>query len=180
MVMRAFTAAASTSPIAGRSAPTSTSFFRLYGFLENLRIDTSGPSTAIGRTAMLMREPSSRRASHSGCDFVDAPADRRDDLVDDAQQVRLVLEAHRRRLEHAGALDVDAFVAVDQDVVDGRVLQQRLDRPEAGHLVDDLVDEVLELLRVERDALGQHVLGDQRGDLPPHLAFRDASRSPRD
>ena len=85
--------------------------------------------------------------------------------------MRLVLEAHRRRLEHAGALDVDAFVAVDQDVVDGRVLEQRLDRPEAGHLVDDLVDEVFELLRVERDALGEHVLGDQCGDLPPHLAF---------
>ena len=63
--------------------------------------------------------------------FVDAPSDRRDDLVDDAQQVLLVLEAHRRRLEHAVALDVDALVAVDQDVVDGRVLQQRLDRPEA-------------------------------------------------
>ena len=44
--------------------------------------------------------------------------------------------------------------------------------PRPGHLVDDLVDEVFELLRVERDALGQHVLGDQRGDLPPHLAFR--------
>ena len=29
VVMRAFTAAASTSPIAGRIAPTSTSFFRL-------------------------------------------------------------------------------------------------------------------------------------------------------
>jgi hypothetical protein len=68
VVIRALTAAARTSLIAGRSAPTSTSFFRLYGFLENLRIDTSGPSTAIGRTAMLMREPSSRRASHSGWD----------------------------------------------------------------------------------------------------------------
>jgi hypothetical protein len=65
-------------------------------------------------------------------------------------------------------------VAVDQDVVDGRVLQQGLDRPEAGHLVDDLVDEILQFLRVERDALGEHVLGDQRGNLPPHLALRHA------
>jgi hypothetical protein len=67
-VTRALTAADSTSAICGRIAPISTSFFRLNGFLENLRIETSGPSTAIGRTAMLMREPSSRRASHSGCD----------------------------------------------------------------------------------------------------------------
>ena len=46
----------------------STSLFRLNGFLENLRIETSGPSTPIGRTATLTREPSSRRASQSGCD----------------------------------------------------------------------------------------------------------------
>ena len=68
VVMRAFTAAASSSAICGRIAPISTSLFRLNGFLENLRIDTSGPSTPIGRTATLTREPSSRRASHSGCD----------------------------------------------------------------------------------------------------------------
>ena len=67
-VTRAFTAAASNSAICGRSAPTSTSLFRLNGFLENLRIDISGPSTATGRTATLTREPSSRRASHIGCD----------------------------------------------------------------------------------------------------------------
>ncbi len=67
-VTRAPTAAASTSAICGLIAPMSTSFFRLKGFFENLRIETSGPSTAIGRTAMLMREPSSRRASHKGCD----------------------------------------------------------------------------------------------------------------
>ena len=65
---RALTAAPSTSAICGRSAPTSTSLFRLNGFLENLRIETSGPSTPIGRTATLTREPSSRRASHMGCD----------------------------------------------------------------------------------------------------------------
>ena len=33
--------------------------------------------------------------------FVDAAADRGDDLVDDAQQMRLVLEAHRQRLQLA-------------------------------------------------------------------------------
>ena len=67
-VTRALTVAASTSAICGRIAPTSTSLLRLNGFLENLRIETSGPSTATGRTATLKREPSSRRASHIGCD----------------------------------------------------------------------------------------------------------------
>ena len=44
--MRAFTAAARSSAICGLIAPNSTSLFRLNGFLENLRIETSGPSTA--------------------------------------------------------------------------------------------------------------------------------------
>src|SRR5262249_58227352 len=81
--------------------------------------------------------------------LVDAPSHRRDDLVDDAQEMRLVLEADQRRLEDAGALDVDAFVAVDQNVVDGPILEQGLDGAEARHLVENFVDEVLELPRVE-------------------------------
>ena len=103
--------------------------------------------------------------------FVDAPADRRDDLVDDAQQVRLVLEAHAAGLEHAAALDIDAFVAVDQDVGDGRVLEQRLERAEPGHLVEDLGDEVVELLLVERQPLDQDVLGDQLLDVRADLVL---------
>src|SRR3954465_1133677 len=87
--------------------------------------------------------------------------------------MRLVLEAHRRGLEPAGALDVDALVSVDQDVVDGRVLEQRLDRTQTGHLIDDLVDEGVELLRVKRDALRKHVLRHQRGNLPPYLSLGD-------
>jgi pilus assembly protein CpaF len=60
--------------------------------------------------------------------FIDTAADRGDDLVDDAQQMLLVLEAHRQRLKHAAALDIDAFVAVDENVADRRVLQERLER----------------------------------------------------
>ena len=112
-----------------------------------------------------------RRASHIGCEFVDAAADRGDDLVDDAQQMLLVLEAHAGRLEHAAALDIDAFVAVDQDVVDGRVLEQRLERAKAGHLVENFGDEVVELLRVERQPLDQDVLRDQLLDVLADFLF---------
>jgi len=51
--------------------------------------------------------------------FIDPAADRGDDLVDDAQQMRLVLEAHAGRLKDAEPLDIDAFMAVDENVVDG-------------------------------------------------------------
>ncbi len=97
--------------------------------------------------------------------FVDAAADRRDDLVDDAQEMRLVLEAHRGGLQNAAALHIDAFVAVDQNVVDAAVLEQRLDRAEAGHLVENFVDELGELLGIQRQTLDQDVLRDELLDV---------------
>ena len=104
--------------------------------------------------------------------FIDAPADRRDDLVDDAQQMRFVLEAHTGRLEHTAALDIDALVAVDQDVVDSFVFEQRLERTKPGHLVENFRDEVVELFRVERQPLGQDILRDKLLDVAAHLVFR--------
>ncbi len=92
--------------------------------------------------------------------FIDPAADRGDDLVDDAQQVLLVLEAHAERLEHAAAFHVDAFMTVDQDIAYARVLQQRLQRTEPGHLVENFSDEVGKLMRVQRKTFGQHVLAD--------------------
>ena len=52
-----------------------------------------------------------------------------------------------------------------------RVLEQRLERPEAGHLVEDFGDEVGELLGVERQPLGHHVLRDQRLDVGADLVL---------
>ena len=129
-------------------APTSTSRSSESFDFENLRIETSGPSTPIGRIAQLKREPSRRRASQSGLEFVDAPTDRRDDLLDDAQEVRLVLEQRRHRLEQAAPLDEDVVVTVDEDVGDRRILEERFERAKPGHLVHDLGDERVELLGV--------------------------------
>ncbi len=63
-----------------------------------------------------------------GLRFVDAPAHLRHDLFDDVQQVRVVLEPHRGQRELAAALDVDLVEAVDQDVGDRRLLEQRFER----------------------------------------------------
>ena len=53
---------------------------------------------------------------HDRLRFVDAAAHLRDDLLDDVQQVRVVLESDRGFGELAVALDEDLVVAVDQDV----------------------------------------------------------------
>ena len=104
--------------------------------------------------------------------FVDAAADRGDDLVDDAQQMRLVLEANGGRFEHALALDIDAFMAVDQNVVDGGVLEQRFERAEPRHLIENLGDEVVEFLGVEREPLAEDILRHQLLHMAADFVFR--------
>ena len=49
------------------------------------------------------------------------------------------------QLELAAALDVDLLVAVDQNVGDGRVLQQRLERPQPEDLVEHFGDDLVAL-----------------------------------
>src|SRR5262249_56400214 len=58
--------------------------------------------------------------------LVDTAADRRDDLVDDPDQVPVVLELDRRHFELAFAFHEDILVGVDEDVRYGWILQQRL------------------------------------------------------
>ena len=152
---RALTIPSSRVAISWVSAPLAIRRSIVSGSRENLRIESSGPSSAQGGMIALMREPSARRASTQGCELVDPAADRGDDAVDDAQQMALVLELHRGRLEHAVLLDEDLLVAVDQDVGDRRVLEQGLERAQAQHLVEQLLDQEVELLGVERGRLAR-------------------------
>ena len=162
---RAATTAFSTSATCAGTEPISISRAMLIGVLANLRIDSSDPSSASGGTTALTRLPSARRASTIGDDFIDPPADRRHDLLDDAHQVPLVLEPDRRRLQHAVSLDEHAVVPVDQDVGDRRVLEQGLDRPQAEQFVEHVVDQLLALGMVERVALLVEFLENDVADL---------------
>ena len=74
-----------------------------------------------------------------------------------------------RLVELAEPFDEANPVGVDQNVGDGRVLEQRLDRAEAGHLVDDLIGEDVELLLIERYVLGANVRGHVGAHLPDKL-----------
>ncbi len=107
-----------------------------------------------------------------GLGFVDAAAHGGDDFIGDAQHVRLVLEAHGHRFELAEPLHVNVLVRVDEDVGDGGVLEEGLDGAEARELVHHLVDEGVELQRVERQALAEHVIGNHVVDLLAQLGRR--------
>ena len=64
------------------------------------RIESSGPSTASGGMMALTREPSAQARVHHRRAVVHAAADAADDAVDDAHQVRVVLERGRHAFEH--------------------------------------------------------------------------------
>ena len=125
----------------------------------------------------LTREPSGEaRVDHRRA-VVDAAADAADDAVDDAHQVLVVLERRRQPFELAAALDVDVLVGVDQDVADRRVAQQRLERPEAEDLVDDVGEDRLALGHAERHALFGDQVEEQRADF--RLGARALGRGER-
>ena len=100
------------------------------------------------------REPSIEARIDDGRRIVDAAAHVRDDAVDDHAQVRLVAEADVGFDQFAGALDVDVVEAVDQDIADGGIFEQRFERAQAEDFVEHFFDEAL--------ALGQRSWGCDR------------------
>ena len=96
---------------------------------------------------------------------VHAATDGAHDAIDDAHQVPVVLERRLDAVQRAPALHEDMLVRVDQDVAHRRVAQERLERPEAEHVVDELGEERLALAEAERRVLFGEQLGQQRADL---------------
>ena len=94
--------------------------------------------------------------------------ERRDDAVDDVHHVLVVAEGDVHLLDLAGALDVDLVGAVDHDLGDRRVRQQRLDGPEAGDLVGNLVDEPQTLVPGQAEPVVPDVLIDEHGQVAVH------------
>jgi hypothetical protein len=78
--------------------------------------------------------------------------------------VVVVLERDPGALQAAVPLHEHLRMAVDQDVVDGRIGQQRLERPQPEDLVDDLVGDEPALRRAQRRDLLVHEIDDQRPD----------------
>ena len=99
---------------------------------------------------------------HHGRGFIHAPADARDDAVDDLHQVGVVFEAQAGGLELAGPFHVDLVVAVDQNVGDGRILEQRLQRAQAEDLVQNFAGQALAFGEAERHGLAVDRVPDQQ------------------
>ena len=168
---RDLTIASRTSPLGGNAAD-----------LDQLReVDRD-----LGELADRQQRAVDRQRRHDGVDartvgeagiderrgLVDAAADRADDLLDDPDQMPVVLEARAGPLEPALPLDEDVGMAVDQDVGDRRVLEQRLERAEAEQLVEHVLGQLLALGEVQRCALLSELLRDQVAHLGLDLLAR--------
>jgi hypothetical protein len=77
----------------------------------------------------------------------------------------IVLESRGHALEDAGTLDEDVPMGVDQDVADARIAEQRLERAETEHIVQNLAEERFTLGNVERCRFLREQLAKQGTDL---------------
>ena len=94
--------------------------------------------------------------------LVDAAADAGHDLLDGAPKVGLVGELGLDRLQPTVLLQVDLVEAVDHDLGDVGVTQERLDRPVAEDVVADLLGDpgavgVADRAVLAREHVGQHL-----------------------
>ena len=169
MFRRASTHARRKSNISGVAVPKRIRSSVVSGVAANLRMVMTGPTRLIGGMTALTREPSTRRASTIGDDSSMRRPIGRDDAVDDAHDVLVVLERDVGQLELAVALDVDLARAVDHDFSDGLVAQQRLERTEADDLVGDLLEHARALGAGEREPLSVECPAECLLDLAPNL-----------
>jgi hypothetical protein len=75
-----------------------------------------------------------------------------------------VAEARRHRLQFAVAFDVNLVRTVDDDVVDGAVVEQGFERAETDDLVLHILDKLGALLQIEREAARHQNDGNGAGD----------------
>ncbi len=111
-----------------------------------------------------------------GTRFVDAPPHLADDARGDVHHVRVVAEGDVGEFQLAAALHVDLLGPVDQDVGDRVVGEQRLERTEAEHIVEQHGDEIPLLEQVEAHLLFGEDLTDDLGDLAGEFRPRQTHR----
>ena len=108
--------------------------------------------------ARAVRQP--RVAERLG--LVRAAAERREDPLDHVAQLGLAAEADARRLEPAAALDPHRPGAADHQLVDGGIVQERLERAEPDGALGDPRGERGAGRRIEHRRLALDERGDPR------------------
>ena len=97
--------------------------------------------------------------------LVDPPPDLRDDAPRHVQYVRVVTELHAGQGKLSTPLDIDLGGAIDQDVGDRLIGEQRLQGAQTQHVVEQQLHHRMVLGSVQADLLFLQKLGDDLADL---------------
>lgn len=88
-----------------------------------------------------------------------------------------ILERNVDRHQLAAALHEAVLMPVDQNVGDGRVLEQWLKRAKANHFINNVVNQCIQFGNIQRKALFPNLLGDISEDFAAHILNRHALQS---
>jgi hypothetical protein len=91
--------------------------------------------------------------------FVYAASDARNHFFNDAEKVNIVLELDRRAVEFAETFHIDQLGSGDQDIGDGRILEEGFQRAQTEDFVEDLLDHPVFFGQVKRGIFFLHQLG---------------------
>ena len=171
MLMRARTAARITSIISGEMLFNSTSWLGASGPVPKRRIDNAGPSSASGGMMALTREPSGRRASTIGEDSSTLRPTRDTMRSMICSRWRSSRKAVSTCSRTPRAFHKDVVFVVHQDVGDGRVFEQRLQRAKTEDFIEQVRLDLLLLVKAQRHSLAED-------DLVDHAWRRPAAPGP--
>ena len=93
--------------------------------------------------------------------FIDTAADAGDDALDDLHEVRIVFERQAGQFKLSGALNVYPVEAVDQNIGDGVVFEQRFERTEAEDLIENFAGETFAFGEAERNGFVVDCIADE-------------------
>ena len=105
--------------------------------------------------------------------FVHPPPDRGDDALNDVHQMVEIAEPGSDKLQFAIAFDIDRTGAVDDHIIHAGIVEQRLERPESGDLVDHIENELRAFRRVQCKAARAEYDGDGARDLVKECGMLD-------
>ena len=89
-------------------------------------------------------------------------SDARDDAIDDLHQVRIIFEAQAGRLEFARPFHIDLVVTIHQDVGDGGIFEQGLERAQTEDFIENFPGQALALGEAQRHGLAVHRIPNQQ------------------
>ena len=139
-----------------------------------------GPINGYGRDNRVHAKPVGQTGVDHRAPLIDSTSQRRDDAVDGDPDLLLRFEYPAQRAEHAPSLDIRPVETVDHDFGYRIVLEQRLQRPQAGHVVKHIGDERIPLVETQPE---RHVGIQSRlecgAQLHPRLCSRPGTHDAR-